>query len=483
MNGTTVLLDPLATEKRAYALDALRGFAILTMVLSGVIPFGPENALPDWMYHAQVPPPDHRFNPNLPGITWVDLVFPFFIFSMGAAIPLALSRRIERGMSMWEVVFSIFKRGLLLAGFAIFDQHIRPYGLNSHPATATWLVSLLGFVIIFPILVRLPQSWKPWLRWSIRGVGWISAILFLALVRYPDGSGFSLYKSDIIILVLSNVAFFGSLIWLISRSNILFRLSWLGILIAIRLSHSEVGWVQWLWDNSPAPWLYKLYYLQYLDLIIPGTIVGEMIVDWMKSRGKEINTIQGWGKSRLLAMVLLMFSFIIVMLIGLKIRWVLETTVVSAALCGLGWWMFSKPSDETEKLLSKLFRWGVYWLALGLVFEPYEGGIKKDHPTMSYYFVTAGLAIFLLIAFSIIMDVFKKRKRLMVLVENGQNPMIAYAGVTNFIPPLLALTGIAPLLESLTPTPWLGFIRGLFVTLLLALAVSVFTKKKIYLRT
>jgi thiosulfate reductase cytochrome b subunit len=81
------------------------------------------------------------------------------------------------------------------------------------------------------------------------------------------------------------------------------------------------------------------------------------------------------------------------------------------------------------------------------------------------------------------MDVFKKRKRLMVLVENGQNPMIAYAGVTNFIPPLLALTGIAPLLESLTPTPWLGFIRGLFVTLLLALAVSVFTKKKIYLRT
>ena len=26
--------------KRAFALDALRGFAILTMVLSGVIPFG-----------------------------------------------------------------------------------------------------------------------------------------------------------------------------------------------------------------------------------------------------------------------------------------------------------------------------------------------------------------------------------------------------------------------------------------------------------
>ena len=30
---------------------------------------------------------------------------------------------------------------------------------------------------------------------------------------------------------------------------------------------------------------------------------------------------------------------------------------------------------------------------LGLVFESYEGGIKKDHPTLSYYFITSGLAI------------------------------------------------------------------------------------------
>lgn len=29
------------------------------------------------MSHAQTPPPDHIFNPEIPGITWVDLVFPF----------------------------------------------------------------------------------------------------------------------------------------------------------------------------------------------------------------------------------------------------------------------------------------------------------------------------------------------------------------------------------------------------------------------
>ena len=79
-------LDRTTGQKRAFALDALRGFAILTMALSGYIPWG---VLPSWMYHAQVPPPAHKFNPTIPGITWVDLVFPFFLFAMGAAIPRA----------------------------------------------------------------------------------------------------------------------------------------------------------------------------------------------------------------------------------------------------------------------------------------------------------------------------------------------------------------------------------------------------------
>ena len=68
-------------QKRNESLDALRGFAILTMVLSGSIAYG--DVMPAWMYHAQVPPPHHKFMPTLAGITWVDVVFPFFLFTMG----------------------------------------------------------------------------------------------------------------------------------------------------------------------------------------------------------------------------------------------------------------------------------------------------------------------------------------------------------------------------------------------------------------
>ena len=118
---------------RNESLDALRGFAILTMVLSGTIAFG--NVLPAWMFHAQVPPPLHKFDPSIPGITWVDLVFPFFLFSMGAAIPLSLKKHIENKKGFLFVLWMALKRFLLLAFFALFTQHMKAWVIAETPTT------------------------------------------------------------------------------------------------------------------------------------------------------------------------------------------------------------------------------------------------------------------------------------------------------------------------------------------------------------
>jgi len=468
------------TENRAHALDALRGFAILTMVLSGVIPYG---VLPNWMYHAQVPPPNHQFNPNLPGLTWVDLVFPFFLFALGAAIPLALSRRIEKGSPYPKIVFSIFERGFLLGFFAIFLRHVRPHVIDPSPETTAWLMALLGFLLMFLIFTRLPKDWNRYLKWGVRVTGWLGAIILLFKLHYPDGSGFSPHRSDIIIIVLTNMAIFGSLIWLITQNKLLIRLGILGILGAIRLAHPEVGWVKWLWDFSLFPWIYKLYYLQYLFIVIPGTIVGDLIHSWMKSKIPDESVEKRWSNSRLAAITLLVFVFIALTLVGLQARWLWQTTIIAFILCGFGYWLVKNPNNEAENLIKTLLGWGIFWLILGLIFEPYEGGIKKDHPTMSYYFVTTGLAIFLLIAFTIIIDVFKKKRWLSILIDNGQNPMIAYVGFANFIWPILALTGLEKTFLAITPTPWLGFLRGVIYTFVLALMVRFFTRWKIYWRT
>ena len=72
--------------ERYLSLDFLRGLTIFGMVLSAIQPHG---VMPGWMYHVQNPPPAHDLDMTVPGIGWVDLVFPIFIFCMGAAIPFA----------------------------------------------------------------------------------------------------------------------------------------------------------------------------------------------------------------------------------------------------------------------------------------------------------------------------------------------------------------------------------------------------------
>lgn len=485
-----------ANQKRAYALDAMRGFAVLAMILSGTIAY---RILPAWMYHAQEPPPTHNYNPNLPGLTWVDLVFPLFLFSMGAAIPLALSRRLAKKVSYPELILHILKRGFFLATFAIVLQHLRPTVISQEPTPEKWWIALWGFLILFFMFVRLPDSLPKWHRTAIPIVAWLSAIVLLSQLRYPDGGGFSLDRSDIILIVLANTAVFSSLIWLFTKSNLRLRLGLLGLLLALRLSATVSGsWIAQLWSASPAPWIFQFAYLSYLFVVIPGTIAGDLILSWVKTTtpaevgGRDpiieqqqlsTNPPLQWQKTRYYTIIILILANCLVLPIGLQGRWVWQTTLFSAVLCCAGWFFFTKPTNETEYLIKMLYNWGVYWLGVGLLFEPFQGGIKKDPSTLSYYFVTTGMAFLILILFTIIIDVFNQRKWLQLLIDNGQNPMIAYVGFANLVWPILVLTGVDALITQNTKTQLLGFLKGIVYTLLVACIVSLFTRLKLFWRT
>lgn len=474
-----VLQDNMPVKRRAMALDALRGLTILLMVFAGMIPWG---VLPAWMYHTQEPPPLHAFRPDIPGISWVDLVFPFFLFTMGAAIPLSLTKRIASGSSPWNVARGLLWRGILLAGFAIFLVHVEPRELNPTPGWREWMLGLLGFAMLFPVLARLPQTWSKQVVWMIRAAGGAGCVLFMVFVRYPDDSGFSLYRSDIIILVLANVALFGGLVWLLSRGRLLLRLGIMGVLVASRLSASIPGWGQIFWNCSPVPWLFQVSFLQYLLIALPGTIAGELVLHWMESPTGRSDQTHFWDRMERNMILVLLAAVVVVVVPGLFARWGLPTLIAAALLCSVVWACVRNAVSSTEVLVRSLFRWGAYWLMLGLLLEPFEGGIKKDPATLSYYFVTSGLAGMVLCVLIILTDIMRQAKYFRYLAECGQNPLVAYAAVPCFVLPLLSLTGAGTVLEWLTPTPWLGVLRGAFMTSLVALTAVVCTRRGIFLR-
>jgi predicted acyltransferase len=477
--STTQEQAAIIPEKRADALDALRGLAILAMVFSGTIRY---NILPAWMYHAQEPPPTHAFNKTLAGLTWVDLVFPLFLFAMGAAIPFALSRRVAQGWSTPKLILYILKRGALLGAFAIILQHLRPFSIDANPTGKTWALAILGFGLLSFMFGQIPDRWIfSKYRTSITIAAWVAALVLITQLPY-GGKGFLLTRSDPILIALANMAVFGAIAWLMTRSNRLLRLGLLGILIALQFASGSEGWVKTLWSASPIPWVFQFYYLKYLFIVIPGTIAGDLIWHWSQQPDRELDPCS--AKSQPYILILCAMGFLcLLLLVGLQARWLWQTTLGSIAVCAVVWQWIKPLKAGTDLLIRQFYQWGVYWLILGLCFEPFQGGIKKDPSTYSYYFVTTAIAFFLLIGFTILIDRLQQKRWLQLLIDNGQNPMIAYVAFANLLWGILQLSGLEDLSIAYTNTPILGAVKGVLYTLPIALLTRFFTRQKFFWRT
>ncbi|HVF98069.1 MAG TPA: DUF5009 domain-containing protein [Flavisolibacter sp.] len=462
-------------KNRDQSLDALRGFAILAMILSGSIAYG--GALPAWMYHAQVPPPLHKFVPALPGITWVDLVFPFFLFSMGAAIPLSLSRLEREGATLWKVIGIAARRYVLLTFFALFTQHMRAGVMASNPGTGEQALSVLGFVLLFFQFYDQREKKYKMLFIALKIFAFVLAIFLLYKLPFADGKGFGLTRVDIIILVLANTAFFGTIIWWLTRGQPGIRVGLLLFVMAVFLGSKEKGsWNETLYNYTPVPWLYKFYYLKYLFIILPGTVAG----DWLLKDSHTAN-----DESSRNGLVLI--SFLCFGLIGLNVALlfsrVLVLNLALTTLLLIAIYYKQKSTVPSNFVLNNFFAAGAYLLLVGLFFEAYEGGIHKDFSTYSYYFVTSGLAFFMLIGFYGLKQNKVGAAVTAYLGLNGRNPMVAYVAGNLLLTPFLHLTGAVRLFEAMNGNPWSGFLKGVLFTGIVSLITIFFTKRKWFWKT
>ncbi len=482
---------------RALALDALRGFAIMGMVISGRVPYGEGKALPGWMYHAQNPPPTGALDTSIPGFTWVDLVFPAFLFSMGVAMPFAAARRIAKGASPWLLGAKAFWRMVSLSFFGIYFAHIVPWTMDGFlpweaeegTHTGTWLLGLLGFLLLFPVYLRFPPSWSMQLQVGIRTAGVAVAALYLYLIY---GGDFSLYRSNIILMVLANMAFFGMVIWLLTRGSWLLRLGSLAVLFGMREAVKvDDSWVKllvqdptnWLpFDAGSLGWFYQFDWLKYLFLVVPGTMVGEMLMRWMKSPGAENS--EAWTPWRLHLIAFGLLALVVFVHTGLYVRWEWLTPYLTIAVLTAMVPLFSQARTPAEALLRSLFLWGFFWLTIGLLFEPTEGGgIKKSPSNNAYYFVSLGLSILCLVILTVWIDIFRKSRWFTIIIHNGQNPMVAYTGINNLMEPIMAITWLNALAAEYLRTPWLLGGWALVKTAVLAVMVSILTRFKLIWRT
>ncbi len=472
--------------KRNESLDALRGFAILTMVLSGAIAYG--NVLPVWMFHAQVPPPLHKFDPSIAGITWVDLVFPFFLFSMGAAIPLSLKKHIENKKGFLFVLWMAVKRFLLLAFFALFSQHMKAWVISEQPTSIDQLLSLFAFVLLFFQFYESKNEKFKHVFLAAKIVSFAIALILLWKLPFWGGKGFDFYHSDIIIMVLANMALFGTLVYFFTVQKPLLRIGVLAFVLAAFLAAKEPndGWLKTVFNLNAVGsfkfnWLYKFYFLKYLFIIIPGTFAGEWMLNGMKNEKLKMKNEKAQPQTKNL-LAIIAVSLVVLNLYGLFTRMLLFNFISTAFLCTIAVYLAKKHIAENT-LYKNLIAAASFLLLLGLCFEAYEGGIKKDPSTYSYYFVTSGLAFFTILCF----DVLSKRNYFSSIINyfslTGKNPMVAYVAGNLILLPLLNLTTLKSFWDAMNQNFFMGLMKGVVFTGVVSIITILFVKRKWFWKT
>ena len=113
---TAETVTPISSE-RLLSLDVFRGITIAAMVLVN----NPGNG--GFVY----PPLKHA---EWHGWTPTDLIFPFFVFIVGVAIPLAFQRRVEQGGTQRDLYWKITRRSLLIFFISLIVLHGFPYTLD-----------------------------------------------------------------------------------------------------------------------------------------------------------------------------------------------------------------------------------------------------------------------------------------------------------------------------------------------------------------
>ncbi|HMQ46937.1 MAG TPA: DUF5009 domain-containing protein [Saprospiraceae bacterium] len=333
-------------NKRLLSLDILRGLTIAGMILV--------NNPGSW---ATVYPP--LLHADWHGCTPTDWVFPFFLFMVGVAIPIALGKRLQRGDAPGTLRAKILSRTLLIFGFGLFLAAFPDFGMdkeNTPPAITSLHYLLMGLfmvgVLYRGVLIAKYPDRKRQQRLALYGL--------IALALGMAAIGFSYYDFSHLRIpgVLQRIALvYCACAFIFLNTNWKGQIYWgIGLLLGY--------WV--LMRFVPVPG-------GLAPNLAPETNLGAWLDRFILGTNHLWSQSKVWDPEGLLSTL----------------------PAIATGICGMlcGHWMLNKkPAYEKA---AGLFVIGVVLLALGHIWSM-EFPINKKIWTSSYVLYTAGVAFLFL---------------------------------------------------------------------------------------
>ena len=214
-----------APSRRVLSIDIFRGITMSVMIF--VNELASIRGMPWWTEHAPA---------RLDLMTYVDMVFPFFLFAIGMSLPLSVSQRLKRNASMFALWIHITTRSLALLTLGLILANAEKadpsrMGMNG----SSW--ALLGLVCGALYLGSYGSSnqWKTVSR-ILRGLGLAGIVVLLAIYRRTTSGGQAAWLdfSYPEILGLIGLSYFAvALLYVPTRKQAWAPAVWLSLLLAL----------------------------------------------------------------------------------------------------------------------------------------------------------------------------------------------------------------------------------------------------------
>lgn len=172
------MTDTPQSVPRVAAIDIFRGLTMMVMIFVNAL--ADVKGLPAWTYHIPA---------KVDAMTYVDMVFPIFLFIMGLSLPLAVAHRLKQNPStpaLWlHVVLRAF--ALVVIGLALANaEKLSP--VLTHLTPPIWaLITLTGAILCWFAYGRSPRHPKLVLALRLLGIA-LLAVMF-ALFRRIGKTG------------------------------------------------------------------------------------------------------------------------------------------------------------------------------------------------------------------------------------------------------------------------------------------------------
>lgn len=339
-------------SQRLLSIDIFRGLTIFTMVF--VNDLASVQDIPAWMKHAGA----HEDT-----MTFVDVVFPAFLFIVGMAIPLSMKARGAKGQSFLEIGKHILIRtfGLLVLGVFMVNSDEMNEEATLIPA-GLWKVSFyVSAILIWNQYPKVERN-KQLLFRALQIMGIICLLLLIPLFRKGDAGITGMTPSWWGILGLIGWAYLiSTIVYMVFKDNLTALVGILGIFILLCMG------------------------LRSETLVLPTGL------GWLKGQAGNIAHASLCLAGMILSLLL----------------------------------MENSPADTPRKRIQWMVVIGIIFLIGGYFTRPFFG-ISKILATPSWVLYCAAICCFLFPLIYWLVDVKNYHKWANFLTPAGKNPLLTY---------------------------------------------------------